>query len=789
MKQIGKMRLCHVYKQFAYNVTLVIRFKKAFEDPKFREMFAEYMNEIQDPKYREETEAYISQLEGEDKVPEGKELIRPVACFVAKTYKVSSEYKSSNNSDDKEKIFVNIVQSDRIAKPTSTKGAEGSHWQIPYSVGPLRMEKDKKESNAATFDVCFHPEAIVLSLRHKQFQTVVVETAIDGIEAAYQKQKQNTKLSRDFHIIKNVTYKSGQVVTMMINKSDTKSSWSDDTSTNTESVTVSNVSNSGTNGTKANDDAAANNVDTKLKAGTEGSGPNPGSKHSTVVKKGFLNNQKNYVYDEELKKKNESSSVSNKLVQELPSNYKPVSKSAPISSVSKEETLLKPVSTSAKSKSSTTVPGATTSEDNRKNNKEPEYTMKERGVLSMGDFEGMRGNNKVASNRPAELIYKFDVPLATKPSLLNLDVSERLLKLSYPDVYDVSLSMPYPVFDKKGTAKYDKASKSLTVTLPVQPHQQLIINTPPTSSTLNNGNDEEVSSDHSTTNTKTTQKGSNIGSHARWVSSDVTDEAKQKNDALKSDILKKAEEAIKLYEIEADTVKSVPQPSIVNTPKNNIPPVISTHPLLESNDNFIPSSGYVGSKSGYVFKTGSKGLGYYVDSKDAISSDSIISTSSSSSTRGSVDNLSGSNNNSNTTIPYTARQNISTLAIIIDIKNIDKSATEVIYNESKLDVHIKDSTGKVFEIGFDIVGGTIDNRQSSHDIAPENMAIILVKTKEQYWAEPINNSNCSTILIKREFKKTSTPISSISDKTTPLVKEPSIISTMNFSASVLYELD
>jgi hypothetical protein len=34
------------------------------------------MDELQDPKNREETEAYISQLEGEQKVPEGKELIR-----------------------------------------------------------------------------------------------------------------------------------------------------------------------------------------------------------------------------------------------------------------------------------------------------------------------------------------------------------------------------------------------------------------------------------------------------------------------------------------------------------------------------------------------------------------------------------------------------------------------------------------------------------------------------------------------------------------------------------------
>lgn len=52
------------------------KFKAAFADPEFRRLFAEYADELADPKNREETEAYISQLEEEQKVPEGKELIR-----------------------------------------------------------------------------------------------------------------------------------------------------------------------------------------------------------------------------------------------------------------------------------------------------------------------------------------------------------------------------------------------------------------------------------------------------------------------------------------------------------------------------------------------------------------------------------------------------------------------------------------------------------------------------------------------------------------------------------------
>lgn len=64
--------------EFKFSEAEARRFKEAFADPEFRKMFAQYIDEMQDPKNREETEAYISQLEGEQKVPEGKELIRLV---------------------------------------------------------------------------------------------------------------------------------------------------------------------------------------------------------------------------------------------------------------------------------------------------------------------------------------------------------------------------------------------------------------------------------------------------------------------------------------------------------------------------------------------------------------------------------------------------------------------------------------------------------------------------------------------------------------------------------------
>ena len=95
------------------------------------------MADLQNPEYRAETEAYISQLESEEKVPQGKELIQPRKGFVAKTHKRDAK------GAEETKLFINIVQSEKISKPTKTDTAKGQNWSLPYSLGPPHMEKDK----------------------------------------------------------------------------------------------------------------------------------------------------------------------------------------------------------------------------------------------------------------------------------------------------------------------------------------------------------------------------------------------------------------------------------------------------------------------------------------------------------------------------------------------------------------------------------------------------------------------------------------------------------------------
>lgn len=111
---------------------------------------------------------------------------RPLPGFVAKTHKIKEAGK-----DVKEKMFINVVQSEKIAKPTKQSTPKGDCWSIPYSVGPPHMEKDKKGENSPCFDCCFHPEALILSEANADFKNLLVTTAMDGVEALYKRQEQD----------------------------------------------------------------------------------------------------------------------------------------------------------------------------------------------------------------------------------------------------------------------------------------------------------------------------------------------------------------------------------------------------------------------------------------------------------------------------------------------------------------------------------------------------------------------------------------------------------------------
>lgn len=199
--------------------------EKAFQDPEFRKLFHDYVSEIQNPINKEENENYIRQLEKDMKVPDGKYVIHPKQAFVIKVKKVTKELKQHDN----EKLFINIVSSDVIQTPKQDKvveGKNGSYWTLPHSVGPLHMEKDNKKENVPTFDCCFNPQAIHLSSLSLQFKEFLIQTAMAGVQSAYQRMNQEVILNTP-RLLKNVIYKNGQPASMIINCADMESKWKD----------------------------------------------------------------------------------------------------------------------------------------------------------------------------------------------------------------------------------------------------------------------------------------------------------------------------------------------------------------------------------------------------------------------------------------------------------------------------------------------------------------------------------------------------------------------------------
>jgi PIH1 N-terminal domain len=90
----------------------------------------------------------------------------------------TSSSTSSSSDSNPEKLFVNIVQSDKVGAPVRepvppTAGdaaavTGGCSLKLPHITGPLRMEKDNKAENTPSFDVCFHPEALSLCAQSDQ---------------------------------------------------------------------------------------------------------------------------------------------------------------------------------------------------------------------------------------------------------------------------------------------------------------------------------------------------------------------------------------------------------------------------------------------------------------------------------------------------------------------------------------------------------------------------------------------------------------------------------------------
>ena len=95
----------------------------------------------------------------------------------------------------------------------------------------------------------------------------------------------------------------------------------------------------------------------------------------------------------------------------------------------------------------------------------PEYTIIHQGVIS--DYSDFTNSREKSGTRPDVLVIKVKLPKVDSISQIELDTFEKCIELNVSRIYSVNIPLPFSVVHDKGTAKFDKGIKELSISLPV----------------------------------------------------------------------------------------------------------------------------------------------------------------------------------------------------------------------------------------------------------------------------------------------------------------------------------
>ncbi|XP_013182344.1 PREDICTED: protein kintoun [Papilio xuthus] len=342
--------------------------QEAMKSKKFREMLADYCDEVRDPANQALYQKEMTQLEKE----RGYDItfINPKGGYVIKT-SVAGDRKA----------FINICSNENIGKPLhsveSVNGQKGMNWQIPYSLIPPREDYDNKKQRCIIYDVVFHPDTLRMAEVNERFREIVNKTAFDGLQSTYKIHLDinNCRFPKSFY--------KGMTTSAVFRKEDPN-----------------------------------------FKPPTE-----EDSKELSpeIIEK--LYPQHNYTKQKEPQ---ESSEVKTQAKRKAEPEKKEFSHS-----IDEGYTI-------------------------------PKYIIKQQKNVDLQDYT-FHKNSKQYSAIPSQLVVEINLPLISSTKDCILDVNEKSLSLvvEKPAKYKLNLTLPYPVDDNCGNAKFDKTKHMLIVTLPV----------------------------------------------------------------------------------------------------------------------------------------------------------------------------------------------------------------------------------------------------------------------------------------------------------------------------------
>lgn len=613
-------------------------FNKAFSDPEFLKMFGDYVQEISDPRNRMENDMYLRQVESEGRVEDvygkGVELIMPKAGLCIKTCaKMKSKSQGAKKkATSKRTVYVNICHSEKVQDYELVPAQGGSNLSLPFSLGSSRDEYTL--DNEPRLPAPVPPSNMPELPEGAKLQCTVHDLVV------------GTKTFED--AVRKPALKKALVEVALENVD--KHFYSDELDANGD---IANEAPSKRGG-KLDVDKATILSETVYKTDAHDGNPSVQAirtdKSSEQPQPGDRIKPDNHGPATDAER-----DVAEKVAQ-AEKNAQPAAHASKPSPFSFDNALKRQQKAPAKQEPKVNELGEA----------EPRYEMVHRDVAV--DIESAWSGSSageaayqadVRRKQRRVLIVRVHLEKCKSMADVLLDVTSTTLKLRKPDLYCLELKLPCAVKDDEGKAKFDKAKRVLEVTLPKQ-QEVVAVSKPPESTTA-----------AAAVTPTTTASPSDAPALVQEIKSEDAPEPEpepeleepssssmpQAQPEETASIAEETENQRRWREIhESQNPPAVPPPqtssddAVAPTEKKSVsfsavaPPSANSKPgksddddgdddddddelpempALEAMDgqdavesgagDFVASSKFTGARPGYVFRTGSSGVGYYRD--------------------------------------------------------------------------------------------------------------------------------------------------------------------------------